>query len=90
MTAKATGSQYEKYWLLLLRDGKLVIHVPTSLVASIKKAMIKRKHEHRLRTNTVFNKLKVTVEPAKTKLDKVIPNKSQLTFHLHNLQLKDI
>lgn len=84
------SSQYEKYWLLLLRDGTLVIHVPTSMVAGIKKAIIKRKSNHRWRTGTVFNPLKITVTEAKDASGKVIANKTQLSFFMHNLQVKDI
>jgi hypothetical protein len=86
----AQVSQYEKYWLMLLADGKLTIQVPTAMVASIKKAIIKRKYEHRLRTDIRFNFLKCKLEPAKDASGRLIAGKTQLTFLMHNLTEKDI
>ena len=86
----ATVSQYEKYWQLLLTDGNLTIHVPTSMVASIKKAIIKRKYEHRLRTNIRFNPLTITISEAEDAKSRKIAGKTQLKFHMHNLTAKDI
>lgn len=86
----STVSQYEKYWLLLLKDGKLTIQVPTRLVAGIKKALIARKYNHRLRTGIRFNKLSCVVTEAKDAKGLLLTGKSQLDFHLHNLTMADI
>lgn len=83
-------SQYEKYWLLLLTDGKLTIQIPTSLVITIKKAIIVRKYAHRMRSGIKFNKLRCLLEPAKDATGKLLPLKTQVTFFLHNLTEKDI
>jgi hypothetical protein len=88
--AANTTSQYEKFWLMLLADGKLKVHVPTSMVASIKKAIIKRKYEHRMRTGIRFNPLKIAISSAIDKQGRKIPDKTQLEFFMHNLTEKDI
>mgnify|MGYP001594853631 CR=1 FL=1 len=86
----AIQSQYERYWLLLLKDGRLTVQVPTDLVATIKKAIIRRKSNHRWRTGVIFNSMKIVVEEAKTVDGKVLAGKTKLSFHMHNLQTKDI
>ena len=86
----STVSQYEKYWLMLLTDGKLTIQVPTRLVAGIKKALIARKYNHRMRTGIRFNNLNCIITEAKDARGQLLTGKSQLEFHLHNLMMEDI
>lgn len=86
-------SQYEPYWKILLEDGILVIQVPAKperIAVGIKKALIKRKYNHRLRSGIVFNPVKVLVEEARDSKGKLLPDKVQLTFKMHNLRMKDI
>ena len=83
-------SQYERYWLKLLNEEKLVIQVPTHLVASIKKAIIKRKYEHRLRNGKQFNNLVCSLSPAVDSTGKLIPDRTRITFVMPNIRLKDI
>ena len=86
----ATVSQYEKYWLMLLKDGTLTIQVPDRLVMSIKKALIARKYSHRMRTGIRFNNLTCLITEALDAKGLLLTGKSQLAFHLHNLTMDDI
>lgn len=83
-------SQYQKYWLKLLDEGSLVIQVPTSLVATIKKAIIVRKYRHHQVTGELYSPLKIVAAFAFDARGEQVIGKVQLTFKMHNLRLKDI
>ena len=83
-------SQYQKYWLKLLDEGILVIHVPAAFTVTIKKALIVRKYRHHQVTGELYSPLKITAAFAFDARGKQLAGTVQLTFKLHNLRLKDI
>lgn len=83
-------SRYAPYWDILLRDGTLVIQVPTPVVASIKRAIIKRKHQHRLRTGVRNNDLTITAAAALDNHGNFKLGYTRLTFIMIKVNIGDI
>jgi hypothetical protein len=83
-------SRYAPYWEILLSTGKLVIQVPTPVVASIKRAIVKRKYHHHLRTGIKHNDLSIVASAAVDTKGNFKMGYTRLTFTLIKVKLEDI